>query len=178
MRALPIGLVLVLISGCPKPSPDVPIDAGLVPAVVDAGPPPPPALERWITIEQLDAGVAQFDFADAGTSELEPITAITLRTNTELTDVRVRLFDWSDAIVASDDEQHSSDAGFEYRLVPLQPLKRGRGYQFVVDAESQDRFRDGAGRDYDEWRLPIRIVGDVEIDPAAPSKKRPKSKKR
>lgn len=173
-------LWLLLLSGCPKP-PERVIDAGLPPepdAGFDAGTPDagPEPLRFSITFDTVDAGAITVEGLDAG-AELPQVRAVTLSFPAPLEDLRVRVMDWTDAVVASDDEA-SADGGFVYRITFLAPLKTGRGYALLLDAETGDTFRDARGTGYAEVRLPFRIAGEVQPEPGAPAKKRTKKKKR
>lgn len=168
------GVVVVFLAACP-PSPVVPsasIDAGLAAvadAAVDAGAPMP--LTFSLAVQVADGGQVIEVAIDAGL-EVEPLSALSLRASLPLEDARVRLFDWTDAVVPSNDTQRVSDAGFEYRIEPLSALRSGRQYVLQVDAESQDVFRDSLGRPHDELRVPLRMSGAVEPEPASQRKKK------
>lgn len=185
-RAL-LGLSLAaVLCGCPDKaaippidaggleSPDAGVDAGVV--VVDAGPPPLTLLVRF---EAADGGpdVVIDTGADAGLVFIEPARAIELRASLGLEDVRVRLFDWSDAVVPGDDQLESTDAGFRYRIELAAPLKTGRSYSLLLDGETQDAFRDQAGREHLELRVNVRVTGEVQPEPGA-RPKRPARKRR
>jgi hypothetical protein len=173
-------LSLLLLAGCPKPPEPVPDaglrrepDAGVDAGVADAGREP---LRFSITFDTVDAGSFTVDGLDAG-AELPQVRALALSFPAPLDDLRVRVMDWTDAVVASDDEA-SADGGFVYRVVFLAPLKTGRGYALLLDAETGDTFRDAQGAEYAEVRLPFRIAGDVQPEPGQPAKKSKKKKKR
>lgn len=172
-------LSLVLFAGCPK-APAPVVDAGLPvepDAGVDAGAPDagPAPLRFSITFDTVDAGTITVDGIDAGT-EVPQVRAVTLSFTEPLDDLRVRVMDWTDAVVASDDEA-SVDGGFVYRIAFLAPLKTGRAYSLLLDAETKDTFRDAQGTEYAELRLPFRISGDVQPEPGAPTKKSKKKKR-
>lgn len=175
------GLVaLAVLSGCPEEKPaeidagaPVTIDAGVVAEPVDAGPPPPLRLEFVVTAK-TDGGEEALEFAD-GVAELESTSGLALTTPVRLHDYRVRLFDWADQAVASDDTAELSDAGLAYRIELVEPLKTGRRYTLVVDAELAPEIGDEAGRHYDDVRLGLKVRG--EIVPDKPAKKPGKKKK-
>lgn len=174
MRFVRATLVVLLLAGCPKPVEPV-IDAGEpaldagVDAGVDAGPTP---LGFTIELETVDAGT--ITGLDAGMI-VEPLRSIALSFPVPLDDVRFRVMDWNDAVVASDDEA-VTDGGLSYRIVFVQPLKTGRGYSLLIDAETGDTFRDARGAHYDEVRVPFRIGGEVQPEPGAPVKKKKRKK--
>lgn len=162
--------------GCPESPRLAPTDAGpsaavdAGPLVVDAGPPPLTLLVRF---EAADGGpdVVVDTGSDAGLVFIEPARAIELSASLGLDDVRVRLFDWSDAIVQSDDRLERTDAGFHYRIELAAPLKTGRSYSLLLDGETQDAFRDQAGREHLELRVNVRVTADVQPEPGARPKK-------
>lgn len=174
MRLVRATLVVLLLAGCPKPI-EAPIDAGVpeldagIDAGVDAGLPP---LSFTFELETVDAGT--ISDLDAGMI-VDPLKAIVVSFPVPLDDVRFRVMDWNDAVVASDDES-TTDGGLTYRIVFLQPLKTGRGYSLLIDAETGDTFRDSRGAQYDEVRVPFRIGGEVQAEPGAPLKKKKKKK--
>lgn len=173
MRAWWLGALVI--AGCPKPPVVEPIDASVVEldagvdAGVDAG---AVALGFSIELETIDAGFLAG--LDAGAT-IDPLRAITLTFPSALDDVRFRVMDWTDSVVPSDDES-TTDAGLTYRIVFVQPLKTGRSYSLLIDAETKDTFTDERGHQYDELRIPFRISGEVQSEPGAPVKKRKKKK--
>lgn len=174
MRLVRATLVVLLLAGCPKPV-EAPIDAGApevdagIDAGVDAGLPP---LSFTFELETVDAGT--ISGLDAGMI-VDPLKAIVVSFPMPLDDVRLRVMDWNDAVVASDDESET-DGGLTYRIVFVAPLKTGRGYSLLIDAETGDTFRDARGAQYDEVRVPFRIGGEVQAEPGAPLKKKKKKK--
>ncbi|MCU0699677.1 MAG: hypothetical protein MUC96_24475 [Myxococcaceae bacterium] len=170
---LPSGLaVALLLLGCPREAPEVRSsdvgDASVDAGPVDAGPPAPLAFRLEFTLS--DGGVAVFDEFDAGVV-VEPARVVELSAPVALEGARVRLLDWTDSVVPSDDVLETSDAGFRYRIELVQPLKPGRSYAVLVDSESADRVTDLLGRDFDEWRLAFRVAGEVQPEPGQASKK-------
>lgn len=179
-----VGLVaLVVLCGCPSERPPEAPDAGRIEAVVDAGvaagvdagPPVPLKLTFAVTARADGGEEAPVAFADDA-AEIDPVTGFTLTTPVRLKDYRVRLFDWADQVVASDDTAELGDAGLVYRIDLLQPVKTGRRYTLVVDAELAPEIADEAGRTYDDVRLGLKIRGEVQPD--KPAKKPGKKKKK
>jgi len=166
--------------GCPseRPSetPDAAtaaiVDAGVVAELVDAGPPAPLRLEFVVT-GRVDGGESVLAFGEDAT-EVDALTGLSLATPVRLKDYRVRLFDWADQVVPSDDSAEVSDAGLLYRIDLLQPLKSGRRYSLVVDAEFAPEIDDEAGHHYDDVRLGLKVRCEVQPDKPAkkPGKKR------
>lgn len=175
-------VLLGLMTGCPSDRREVPdaavevmVDAGAAEAsVVDAGPPAPLHLEFTVKARS-DGGEEALTFID-GAAELEPVTKLSLATPARLKDYRVRLFDWADQAVVSDDAAELTDAGLEYRIELPQPLKTGRRYSLVIDAEFAPQLADEAGRHYDDVRLSLKIRGEIQPDnkPAKKPGKKPK----
>ena len=174
MNARAWWLTALVLAGCPKPVIE-PIDASVaevdacVDAGVDAG---AVALSFAIELETTDAGV--ITGLDAG-AMIEPLRAVTLSFPSALDDVRFRVMDWNDLVVPSDDEA-TVDGGLTYRIVFVQPLKTGRGYSLLIDAETKDTFADERGHQYDELRIPFRVAGEVQPEPGAPAKKKKRKK--
>ncbi|MEW5737404.1 MAG: hypothetical protein AB1938_00675 [Myxococcota bacterium] len=171
------------LTGCPsEPRRDVAdaaaieVDAGRSDAggqVLDAGPPAPLRLEFAVSVGS-DGGEEPVSFVD-GAAEIDPVSVLVLTTPVRLSDYRVRLFDWADQVVVSDDSAAPGDAGVVYRIALPQPLKTGRRYSLVVDAERAPEISDEAGRHYDDVRLSLKIRG--EIQPDTPAKKPGKKRK-
>lgn len=176
-RAAVVVTALVVLAGCPAErsleAPDAappPVsDAGAL-EVVDAGPPAPLRLEFAVTA-RTDGGEELLTFSEDAT-EIDPATGFTLTTPVRLKDYRVRLFDWNDRVVPSDDTAELADGGLTYRIELPEPLKTGRRYSLLVDAELAPQIDDEAGRHYDDVRLELKVRGDVVPDkPAKKSKK-------
>ncbi|MEW6430370.1 MAG: hypothetical protein AB1730_02575 [Myxococcota bacterium] len=179
-RAGAAVLGVAVLSGCPAEKPPTvdaglrEIDAGVVAERVDAGPPPLLRLE-FIVTAKMDGGEAALEFVD-GVAELDSTSGLALTTPVRLHDYRVRLFDWADQAVASDDTAELSDAGLAYRIELAEPLKTGRRYTLVVDAELAPEIGDEAGRHYDDVRLGLKVRGQLVPDP--PPKNKPGKKKK
>jgi hypothetical protein len=168
-------LSVVLLSACPRQAHVELIDASVsevdagVDAGFDAGALP---LEFSIELETVDGG--SLAGLDAGVT-VDPLRAITLTFPVALDDVRFRVMDWNDAVVPSDDES-SADGGLTYRIVFVQPLKSGRTYSLLIDAETKDTFADDRGHEYTERRIPFRVSGHPQAEPGSPSKRRKKKR--
>jgi hypothetical protein len=163
--------------GCP--SGQAVVDAGVavdsgVP-VVDAGAPVPPAelppaelgvdLEVWFP----DGGIATFKPGAQQTIEQAQKLSLLLPW---LTDYRVRAFDGADKVLPSDDEANATDAGIAYVIKLAEPLKRGREYRVVVDAQTGPGVVDDTGRRYLDSEWSFKIEGPAEPEPAQkPGKK-------
>lgn len=177
MRSSWLGLLLVLMACPAEVAKPVIVDAGVVEVdagqPVDAGPLPPSSLEP--TVVAL--------FADGGTvsvtpkSELDAAKALTISLPIKLKDFRIRLLDYREQIVVSDDELMAD--GRTYVITLPEPLKTGRGYNLVLDAELGPIVTDDSGGTWNDWELPFRIAGDVQPEPVAGKKKpQPKKKKK
>lgn len=163
------------LAGCPAPEAglDAAVDAG---QAVDAGPPIAPAdlppaelgapLEVWFT----DGGMASVP--PARPTLIDPAQRLTVHLP-PLKDYRVRIFDGADKVVVSDDDAQASDAGIEYAIGLPEPLKRGREYRVLIDAETGPGIVDGSGRRYldAEWQLKVEGPAEPEPPPRKPGKK-------
>ena len=92
----------------------------------------------------------------------------------KLKDFRLRLMDWADKLVVSDDELQAD--GVTWVLTPAEPLKSGRSYTLKLDAELGPVITDEAGGTWNDWELPFHLTGDVQPEPSA--KKKPSKKRR
>ncbi len=173
MRSAILGLGLAAFLGCPKASEVVVVDAAIVVVEVvdagpiDAGPPIPASLEPIVSAGLADGGSLTVTPPKA---EIDPATTLTVALPIKLKDFRIRLLDWRDQIVVSDDELLAD--GRTYLLTLKEPLKAGRGYTLVLDAELGPIVTDEAGGTFNDWELAFRISGDVAPDPSAPKKKK------
>jgi hypothetical protein len=91
-----------------------------------------------------------------------------------LRDPRVRLFDWTDKVVPSDDRPFESDAGLDYRIGLLEPLKVGRTYDLVIDAQAGGPLQDLAGGTRNDLHLTLKVRGEIAPEPGkrTPKKRR------
>jgi hypothetical protein len=182
MRSV-IGLsaLAVLLLGCPEQrteradagelsAPDSGAgDAGVEP--IDAGPPAPTTLGATVTAALADGGTA----AVVANGEFDPPIALTVSLPVQLKDFRIRLMDWRDQVVTSDDELQAD--GRTLRISLPEPLKTGRSYTLVLDAELGPVVTAQSGRTYNDWELPFRIAGEVQPDkPQKPAPRKPKKK--
>lgn len=169
-------MVALALAGCSSRKADVPpeapaaaVDAGAG-DVEDAGPPMPQHLEFAVEVD--GAPVA---FED-GAAEVDAGTSLRLTTPVQLKDYRVRLLDWEDKVVTSDDEAEVSTAGTSYRVSLPAPLATGRRYTLMVDASVGPVATDVAGREFDDVRLTLRVRGEVQKPP--PPARKPAAKRR
>lgn len=174
VRSVLLVFATTVFMGCPDSSmPDaaVAVDAGEVDAAIDAGPPLPLSLEPTVTATARDAGTIELKTG----SETDDVISLTVSIPVKLKDFRVRLMDWRDQIVPSDDELMAD--GKTYVITLLEPLKTGRGYTVKLDAELGPVVTDDTGGVWDDWELAFRISGDVQPEPGAKTKKSPKKKR-
>lgn len=173
MRSVILVIAVFVFSACPERStPDAAIenDTGALDAgPTDAGPPMPLILEPTVTATARDAGIIELKSG----GETDDVTSLTVSIPVKLKDFRIRLMDWRDQIVPSDDELMPD--GKTYVITLSEPLKSGRGYSLKLDAELGPVVTDDSGGIWDDWELAFRISGDVQPEPGARSKK---SKKR
>lgn len=174
-----LALAAAALAGCPDRDggPDAAVDAG---QVVDAGAPIPPA-----ELPPAELGVElEVWFSDGGMASVPPSRPALVDPAQRLTvhlpplkDYRVRLFDGADKVVVSDDEAQPTDAGVEYEIVPAEPLKRGREYRLLIDAQTGPGIVDGAGRRYLDAEWQLKIEGQAEPEPPPPKAGKKSGKK-
>lgn len=175
MRSVILGFAVLLV-GCPaKPVEVSPaIDAGPVAEPIDAGPidAGPALLEPLVTAGLSDGGTLSLKVAN---EPIDPPAALTVALPTRLKDLRIRLLDWRDQLVVSDDELMPD--GVTYVITLKDPLKTGRRYKLSLDAELGTVVTSESGQSMQDWELEFTVAGDVQPDPAA-LKKSSKKKKR
>lgn len=174
---LGILAIAILTLGCPEkrvepidagsPVEDAGVDAG---EPIDAGPPPPATLDPQVIATFADGGVAPL----TANAEIEVPKTISVSLAIKLKDFRLRLMDWRDQIVTSDDELLAD--GKTLLITPTEPLKTGRSYSLVLDAELGPVVTDESGRTFNDWELAFRIAGEVQPDKADPKKQQKKKK--
>lgn len=164
---------LVFMAGCPasRGSTDAAVDDAGVDAsvaIVDAGPPPPADLEPGVTVTQKDGGTVVV----AANAQVEDAIALTVVMPARLKDFRLRLMDWTDKVVVSDDALQAD--GVTWVLTPAEPLKSGRDYTLKLDAELGPVITDEAGGTWNDWELSFHLAGEIAPEPTAkkPLKKR------
>lgn len=168
------GLVWALVAGCPASrndrEPDAAVDAGPVDAGFDAG---QPELRWSLRVRIADGGQwLGLDVPDSGAAiELEPASALELVGTAPLRDFRLRLFDWRDAVVVSDETIAVDDAGTRWLVEPARALASGRSYTIRLEAQRGDAVVDELGRSWPDWELPLRVLGELEPEPK-PAKRR------
>jgi hypothetical protein len=189
VRRLILAVGISVFVACPKPS--EPVDAGapvvVADASVDAG-----QIDGSTAADAGDAGPPRFSFAlsarsDAGVetitvvneaAELDSASSLKLEIPVKLKDFRVRLFDDHEQVVPSDDVADVDDAGVRYQADLLQPLRSGRAYTLMIDAEVGPELRDDLGRAWDDVRLSLKVRGEIQPEPGAAKKPGKPSKKR
>lgn len=173
MRSLILVFAAFLVA-CPSSStPDAaaPIDAGEPDAaIIDAGPPLPLTLEPNVVSTARDGGVSD---VKVGT-QIDDVTVLSVSLPVRLKDFRLRLMDWRDQVVPSDDELMAD--GKTYVVTLLEPLKTGRGYTLKLDAELGPLVTDETGTTWNDWDLAFRIAGEVQPEPK-PTRKTGKTKR-
>jgi hypothetical protein len=176
--------VTLLVAACPSPktpiepdagSPDAAVDAGLDSgAAIDAGPVDASVAFEIHVRAESDAGVAtELEFV-ASAAPVDAVQVLEVATSVELRDYRIRLYDWADQIVPSDDLA-IVDGGITYRIGLLAPLRTGRTYSLVLDADLGASMLDPAGRPLDDVRLTLNVRGEVQVEPGT---RLPKKKKK
>lgn len=151
------------------------VDAGVADAgPIDAGPPAPQHLKLTIASARLaDGGVTSIELVNDA-AEIDPLSGLELAIPIRLKDYRLRLLDWTDQVVPSDDSAEPGDAGITYRIELLQPLKTGRAYVLQLDSEFAPVVSDESGRTWEDIRLKLTVRGEVQPEPGKPPKKKKK----
>lgn len=173
MRSVIVVLVVAAgLLGCPSRKPEA-VDASAPEFVVggagedagaiDAGPPAPTTLEPIVVAAFADGGTIPL----TASATIEPPTAFTITLPVRLKDFRLRLIDWRDQVVSSDDELLAD--GVTYLVTLTEPLKTGRGYTFALDAELGPVVTALNGATFNDWELAFRISGEVQ--PETPARK-------
>ncbi len=150
------------------------VDSG---AAIDAGVSGSVAREARAELTLIgDAGRQTFDLLKADGGLLESLSedvpqGLELRVEPVPTvPVRVRLFDWTNRLVSSDDVMETDAQKLQYTIRLLEPLRRGRTYQLEIDAESEAPFRADSGINEFESLWRFRVAGEIEAEPAAAKK--------
>ena len=175
-----VALALALAACTKTPEPMAPdaawnssLDASI--ATIDAGPPVPAELTWRLIVDQRDGGQALVEPGPEVVS-LEPATTLTVRLAPRVKDMRIRLFDGADKVVASDDRAMPLDGGLDYEIVPLTPLGPGLDFVLMVDAETGVELRDDR-QTYRDLEVRLRTTGTKEPTPPEPGRKKPKKRR-
>ena len=166
------------------PTPVAILDAGLDPAPTaddstetpDAGETDAGGAARPLSVEAralAEAFEVKLD-RESRNDELPPGVRFELELP-RLADVRVRLFDEADRVVASQDRLEIGTRT-RYVLVPAEPLVTGSGYTLMVDGLRAELATDDDGGSYEIVRIELRTAG--EKPPKEPPKKQRRSKRR
>ncbi len=186
MRFVPFVVLVLLVAACPSRTslPDAG-DVGPADAAIgnDAGAPDAGADDAGTPDASVAFFVALFAEVDGGallpvdlvqsSATIDAVQTLQVQTSVDVRDYRVRLFDWAEQIVPSDDVA-SLDAGLTYRIGLLQPLRPGRTYSLVIDADLGPTMVDATGRPLDDVRLSINVRGEIQPEPGARLPKRKK----
>lgn len=166
---LGLGLTIGLL-GCPSRTSEdaaVDFDAGEPDAgVIDAGPPLPATIEPTIVANGRDGGMATV----TGDAVIDDVIGLTVSLPVRLKDFRLRVMDWRDRVVPSDDELMAD--GKTYVIALLAPLETGRPYTLRLDAELGPVISDDTGGTWNDWDLKFKIAGEVQPDPSPAKKKK------
>jgi hypothetical protein len=168
-KVVKLCAVAALVVGCPRPAPPL-ADAGVPPAVVDAGPVVPLALDLEVSLP--DGGTERHALLGLETPVVSPARQLVLESNRPLHNVRIRVLDESDRALESDDVPEESPTGLRYRIGLLRPLEPGHRYAVLVDGQSGATFDDGHGKEMPEQRLEFRTAGEREKPKPAPPKRK------
>jgi hypothetical protein len=113
---------------------------------------------------KTDGGWLDSSFEDVPSAlelRVEPVPAVA---------VRVRLLDWTNRLVSSDDVMETDAQRLQYNIRLLEPLRRGRTYQLELDAESEVPVAEDAGMGEVESLWRFRVAGEIEPEPTAAKK--------
>jgi hypothetical protein len=171
-------LVLMSLSalwGCPFPSER--IDAGTPALFEDAGLAAMPRRELALAVRAVlvDGGITSLELQSGARPMVDPLHRLEIRVEPTLANVRIRLFDEGDRVVESNDESDPDQLDrLDYQLTFPAPLKSGRRYQLMLDAQTGDGMVDRAGFSHPDQRLEFVISGDKQPAPRShpPRKKR------
>lgn len=187
LTACPVGTVGTQDTAPVTPAPqagemvDLGVEAGTG-ILPDGGPsdagalPRPPAVD--LVVVSADGGRTAVVAADGGVGlELEPAKGIELWITPRLRTPRIRLFDWNQQLVESDDTELTPEgavaSGLGYHIELLEPLRAGRSYTLRIDSEIGPMLLDEAGTELNELRLSLKVLGEPEPkDKPRPSRKR------
>jgi hypothetical protein len=120
-----------------------------------------------LTVVGADGGRTVLgDSGDGGALVVEPTRVLEVRLTPRPTAPRIRLFDWTEQIVESNDTGLGSatDAAYAYRIELLEPLQPGRTYVLTVDSELGPRLFDTSGSPLGDVRLSLKVAGEPKAD--------------
>jgi hypothetical protein len=149
------------------------LDAGLDAGGADEDAGAPYQLQLWL---RGDGGLLPVALDGGLAALVDPTGGLVLEVSPRPMDARVRLFDAADLVVDSDDTATALDGGWRYALSLLEPLRAGRSYTLVLDAEQGPGLVDARGRALDDVRLGIQVRGDAAPDGASPAKRKRKAR--
>jgi hypothetical protein len=124
----------------------------------------------------LDGALRLLDPVE-GIVEIEPLQALEVRVSLPLDNYRVRVLDWNQNVVPSDDTASQSDAGLAYRIGLLRGLAPGRRYELLVDPQFGPRIEARGGGAFDDWRIALAVKGEP-ARATKTAKKRPSKRQR
>ena len=169
--------VLLVISACPKTetadagreewadaASEFTGDSG---AAVDAGATP---LKFSFQFRQADGGVTVVS-EPFRPQDFDSLVGFEVSADGPAADIRIRVIDWADRVVASDDSQSLDGGLFNYSATFVEPLRTGRRYQLLIDSQS------GTDAEFEDLELPIQIRGEIAPEPGSRSKPKPKKRR-
>jgi hypothetical protein len=150
----------LFVCGCPVRT-HLPEDAGEPQdsGVPDAG---PPELVFGLRVSFADGGEGELPVEPGSRPVVDPPVSLELTASAVLRNYRVRTFDEGDRIVPSDDRATEADGGTRYSIRFVDPLKPGRRYALVVDAQTGATFSDAFGREHADVRVGFVTSGERE----------------
>jgi hypothetical protein len=163
-RLFLVAAWLLFVCACPVRTHPIE-DAGLPQgAAVDAGVPDagPAELAFNVHVAFADGGEGELPVEPGSRPAIDPPVSLELNASAVLRNYRVRLFDEGDRVVPSDDQAEQADGGTRYRIRFVDPLKPGRRYALVIDAQSGQAFSDAFGREHPDVRVGFVTSGERE----------------
>jgi hypothetical protein len=159
---LTIVALLPVVSAC-RSQPGV-RDSGPTPSAGNGDAGAPLALALQIEVRLPDGGTARASL-DPSAPALLPVTpSLDVTSNLPLRNYRLRILDELDRALASNDSPEETRGGLRYHIALLAPLRSGRRYTVLLDAQSGATLDDGSGAAVNEQRFEFRTEGEREKD--------------
>jgi hypothetical protein len=173
LRVRQLGAILIIAASCTRGAPPadgvaeagqdaggVTRDAGSVPAA-DAG-----LAFQVLLWTSLDGGGLTPVALGVRSAPIDPVSRLVVEVRPAPADARLRLLDGSDQVVESNDVLAAFDGGLRYELGLLEPLRPGRSYTLLLDAELAAGLEDARGRPLEDVRLGLLVRGESPSVPA------------
>ena len=152
------GALLISVA-CSRQRASTTPDAGGPPADASTGPISPAFHLSLRTLDDDGGFSPELAFEPDIRPLVDPVSQLELSTNAPMHDYRIRLFDEAERVVESNDQLTELETGVSYRLSVLEPLKAGRNYALVIDAERGDSIKWADGGNAPDQRLEFQVSG-------------------